>query len=71
MGRALSVSSALPWAGRGHKRNMFANAQGHLISCGGVSLTDSNFQSGEFLLDYLSCVFSPTTLCLLWELDFI
>lgn len=71
MGRALPGSPALPRAGQRHKRNALVNAQGHFISCGGVSLIESDFWSGEFLLDHLRCVFSPTTLCSLWELDFI
>lgn len=65
-GGAQPESPALPQAGQRHKRNV-----GHFISCGEVSLTESDFWSGESLLDDLRYVFSLTTLRSLWELDFI
>lgn len=53
MGRALPGPPALPQAGQRHKRNVLVNAQGHFISCGGVSFVEEDCWSGEFLLDDL------------------
>lgn len=59
MGRALPGSPALPQAGQRHKRNVLVNAQGHFISCGGVSLIEGDCRSGEFLTDDLRCGVQP------------